>query len=649
MPAAPVGCIDNYLWGIDEDNGHLYSIDDFVAQAGVNSTTTDWGQITITPNGGGTPVAILGEIESAALDLDDNHYYFTIHTNIAGYNLPILAYVDLDLLTTPGSTVLATVIGSVNTGGDNVEGLAMNSSGELFGVLKFTGELIKINTTTAQIEAGYPVLLSGATFDDLEGAAFDHLDNLYVVESNPGVVYIINPVTGAVISVFDNNVQYFDALAWDFENNRLLGFEDAGSGTINSNLWEVTPGNGGNILFADLGAVGIGDLEGFEVGCVPAALAPSPVACNLAIATTTSSNCTGSVALGYTAQWDISLTYSDPPSPIGNIEVYRNGTLATTITSPTASPQQATITGVPADGGAYDTLVVVFANETTCNDTVIIKRPVPCMPSLGSASGAICAAMGASDIGGTVWEDWNYNGTMDATETSGVLGVKVYLYDDCGSLQDSTYTDAYGNYVFVSPGTGPFRVEFSLPEVVACWACPTHVGPDNGSLVQFAGPGDCASLGLAEPDDYCQTTAYLAIPCYLQASSSPGNNGENVLVSFPYAGGALDNGTNGAAQFASPAPTHLATYAELGTNWGLAWARGTNTLYASSFMKRHTSFGPGGTGAIYQLTIDPSTGAIVGTPSVFINIDGQFGANSAGPISHDVTRIITQTRLPLMR
>jgi len=52
----------------------------------------------------------------------------------------------------------------------------------------------------------------------------------------------------------------------------------------------------------------------------------------------------------------------------------------------------------------------------------------------------------------------------------------------------------------------------------------------------------------------------------------------------------------------------LASLAQVGAVWGLAYSRPENALYASAFHKRQMPFGPGGPGAIYR--IDLKTGAI---------------------------------------
>ena len=60
--------------------------------------------------------------------------------------------------------------------------------------------------------------------------------------------------------------------------------------------------------------------------------------------------------------------------------------------------------------------------------------------------------------------------------------------------------------------------------------------------------------------------------------------------------------------------TVLATVGEVGSVGGLAYQRDLETHFAGSFMKRHSGFGPGGPGAIYEV---PENG---GSPSVFATL-----------------------------
>lgn len=119
------------------------------------------------------------------------------------------------------------------------------------------------------------------------------------------------------------------------------------------------------------------------------------------------------------------------------------------------------------------------------------------------------------------------------------------------------------------------------------------------------------------------STVRLATPCYVFGAYQ--GSTVDAFVSTP--------GTSSAGPWVDGLPQdsigHLATHGQIGSTWGVAYNPNTNILYTSAFIKRHVALGPGGTGAIYQ--IDP-TG--VTPPSVFVDLNALFGANTAGADPH---------------
>ena len=335
--------------------------------------------------------------------------------------------------------------------------------------------------------------------------------------------------------------------------------------------------------------------------------------CELYITAAYSDNCSGDDTNGYTADWNIGFSIENPPDT--DISYQRNSDAVQSHTL-TGTTDTLTVTGIPADGGIYDTVTVWFTNDTTCADTIILKRPVPCPTNLGSNSGEICSTVAATEIVGTVWEDWDYDGIMDETDTIGVQGIAVYLYDCDGNVVDTTYTDSNGNYEFTGLGSGPllgqsieeYRVEFIKPDVISCWAQPTQAGMDNGTTVQLVQPGNCASLGVANPADYCSTTnPFLATTCFIFGGIADPENYKGV-VDFEY-------DWRGSTFNYPSAPNEVRTVADVGAVYGLAYQRSTNTLFAATIAKRHTIYGPGGFGAIYILDSDITTPDFITVPN----------------------------------
>ncbi|MCI0338450.1 MAG: HYR domain-containing protein [Acidobacteria bacterium] len=247
----------------------------------------------------------------------------------------------------------------------------------------------------------------------------------------------------------------------------------------------------------------------------------------------------------------------------------------------------------------------------------------------------------AATISGTVFQDYNANGTQDTTKTipntgsgsvgvavdQGIQGVVVTAYGPNGAVAGTATTDSQGNYTINATGNGPYRVEFTgIPTGFK----PGPAGPNSKTTVQFVSDGIVtnASLGLVIPQEYCQDNPTLVTGCYIGGDQ---NIAMPVVVSFPYAAGSTR--TTGFAPFTdfdSPPHGEEALANQVGTTWGIAYSRSTKQLYVSAFMKKHAGFGMGGTGAIYKIDR-----ANPGSVSIYANLNTIFGANTAGPDPHN--------------
>ena len=212
-------------------------------------------------------------------------------------------------------------------------------------------------------------------------------------------------------------------------------------------------------------------------------------------------------------------------------------------------------------------------------------------------------------VSGLVFRDYDADGTRDAREP-GVGGLTVTAYDPANAVAATATTSAaaatLGQYTLDLSASAAtrFRVEFTgLPTYLESGAA----GPQSGTSVQFAdtsGGAATANFSVNNPADYSQELAQLQLiaACYvtgnqlLNADGTP--NTADVLVSFP-----------ADARGNTVTPTHLASANQVGTVYGLAYQRSTQTVYAAALMKRHSGFGPGGTGALYRidLTANPPT------------------------------------------
>jgi len=251
-------------------------------------------------------------------------------------------------------------------------------------------------------------------------------------------------------------------------------------------------------------------------------------------------------------------------------------------------------------------------------------------------------AFAAGTITGRVFQDFNANGVFDTTSIIpndgegttalsidvGIGGVTVTAYDAAGANVGTATTDVTGVYTLTTTdvGSGPYRLEFSN------WPAgyrPSASGTDNGTNVQFASAGATnVNFALNRPADYCQNNPQLATNCFFQGDQVNGpNRDQAALVSFPYS-----SGSNGAtiAPYDNPiSRTLVISASQIGTTWGLGFARSTQRLFAAAYMKKHSSFGPGGPGAIY--VINPATSSVVNT----------FTVPNATRNSHDTSNYLT--------
>jgi hypothetical protein len=254
-------------------------------------------------------------------------------------------------------------------------------------------------------------------------------------------------------------------------------------------------------------------------------------------------------------------------------------------------------------------------------------------------------------ISGRVFQDYDGDGTFDTTQTitnngsgtiavgvdRGIQGVTVTAYDTLGAVQPAATTAADGTYTIttLAGSTGPYRIEFTnLPAGYSPGARSTDsvnggTATNSGTTVQFVADANTTNVNLAinHPSDYSENNPLLSTSTY-----SFGHRDDtpiDALTSFPYSAGSADLATYSAAQYTSPAENPEGTKAQVGSVFGLAYRRSTDTLYAAAFMKRHTGIGPGGTGAIYQIA--NVSNAAAGTPSVFATVP------NAGADTHPTT------------
>ncbi|MEM7050861.1 MAG: GEVED domain-containing protein [Acidobacteriota bacterium] len=242
---------------------------------------------------------------------------------------------------------------------------------------------------------------------------------------------------------------------------------------------------------------------------------------------------------------------------------------------------------------------------------------------------ALPTAAAAQTIDGTVFRDYNANGTCDSTGGScdgslepGIAGVRVDAFDASGAAAGDSprITAADGSFTLTGV-SGSVRLEFTLPSGGGLdFLAPGAAGP---STVAFASGGDTVEVGFNNPADFCPTNPRFVVSCFTNGDPMhPSNVAEPVIVSFEYDDEGDDTSINRDKQ------TEVAQ-AALGPVWGLAYDRDRQFLYSAALLKRHVGLGPGGIGAIYRTNL--ATGVTDASPFF------DFGA-SAGSVLDNATR-----------
>lgn len=244
-------------------------------------------------------------------------------------------------------------------------------------------------------------------------------------------------------------------------------------------------------------------------------------------------------------------------------------------------------------------------------------------------------------ISGIAFQDFNANGAFDTTGSvtnqglgtiptavdHGVAGITVTAYNSANIAVATTTTNSTGAYTLNTSGSGPFRVEFTnLPAGV-------YFGPQgttSGSAVQFVNAGAInVNLALVRPEDFSPDNPTIVTSVYVIGgiSNLDLNPGAPVIVSFGNNAGSADSDPV-RANHQIPTTHDLAiAQRDVGTTWGLAYDANANKLYAAAFMKRTSSFGPAGPGAIYTM------GTFGTASSLYADLNAIFSDSPAGNLA----------------
>ena len=262
--------------------------------------------------------------------------------------------------------------------------------------------------------------------------------------------------------------------------------------------------------------------------------------------------------------------------------------------------------------------------------------------------------VGNAQISGLVFRDFNGNGTRQNTSGTfveplapGVIvtaynGNDVILasYTSIGTgasnytipVSGAAYNGTLGSNTGFVPNATAVRLEFTIPNSVAClvnglYDFSSKSGLTYGTSVRFLATSGGARTGtnfaLNNPSDYVSDAAPFANTFVFQATQFNGNpliagtsSTQRALVKFPY---------NRSGTTVLAASEILATAAQIGSVYGVAYSKYAQRVFTSAFMKRHAGFGPAnGTfnnapGAIY--IVNPALNSGTGAASYLTSLD----------------------------
>ncbi|MFN8244266.1 MAG: SdrD B-like domain-containing protein [Ferruginibacter sp.] len=228
-----------------------------------------------------------------------------------------------------------------------------------------------------------------------------------------------------------------------------------------------------------------------------------------------------------------------------------------------------------------------------------------------------------AQVSGTVFRDYNGNGVKDNTASFNepfVQGVTVKATLVNGNSFTTT-TDAAGAYSFTVgqiPVASNVRIEFSG---LALGDYPAFKGTGNGTNVVFVtAPSTTASFAVTAPDDYWNNST-LPNPKLLGVVYAHGDINHTNSANTTFGVIQIDNNTTGH----TPAKVSVATQAQVGSVWSIAYQKIQDRFFFANSLKRHVGFGPKGVGGVYMANLSGGNYALAGS----FTLQGVTPSNSA--------------------
>jgi len=200
----------------------------------------------------------------------------------------------------------------------------------------------------------------------------------------------------------------------------------------------------------------------------------------------------------------------------------------------------------------------------------------------------LASSLSMASITGTVYKDFNNNGTMDGGDAP-LIGAPVKATCNNGQTYQAV-TNGKGEYTLNTEAGVKCRVEVDAQSVG--FGSGTNA-PGSAPLVDFVSDGETHNVSVGSPATYCQPN-----PDVIMATLP----GYFTRGKFGAGGGESPFGQDFGSVFKVPAPqngdfnnnktipskrTTIAKFDDTGAIWGAAWKKGTKELFVSAALKRY--------------------------------------------------------------
>jgi len=250
---------------------------------------------------------------------------------------------------------------------------------------------------------------------------------------------------------------------------------------------------------------------------------------------------------------------------------------------------------------------------------VIGAGALACMLVMAPLTPTTASAAVGDTISGIAWQDYSGDGKKETTDPV-LAGIQIKAVDDAGNETATVITGPDGSYTLTLPSAAQkWRVVATIPNTPewAQWR-EGYIGPDNDSTVQFVDAGATGvDFSFQVPSYFTEPNPAVYSPIARFGALTGGNATKNAGVVVPWDATTTPQAAANTAQKNAneyDASMWQVPFSQIGSTNGTAWKRsgtqnGVGRLFVGSYLKSAVALGPGGIGAIYEVTPDDGTKA----------------------------------------